>query len=149
MEKVKIRKVKSPLKKYKKIIDEFQEIEYEKINDVDFDVRYKEQGIAIINQLVIDNGLDKDLVCDVFGCDASSYAKFFLNSADDVSYEYILNEFCVLFRCNHMDLHKPHSKNITFVPKWANTYWKMKCYMKYNKLLNVLNHIWGFDNELM
>ncbi len=145
---VKIKKVKAPLKKYKKIIDEFQEVKREELEKADYNELYKEKGIGLIQQLIINNGLNQDLICEVFGCTPSTYSKFFLNALDDTMYEYMLNQFCILFRCQSYDLHTSLHLNVTYVPKWADTYWRMKYYMKYNRMILFFRDIWGFDDEI-
>ena len=143
MGKVKIKHIKTPLKKYKKAIDEFQEINKERMEDYDATIHYNDSLVATINQLIIDNGLDNDLICQVFGCSGKSYAQFFTNNLDDIWFTYMVDEFSVLFRCHPIHLHNPSPYRVTSVPKWANNYWKLKYYMMYNRMILYFRRLWG------
>ena len=135
---VKIRKVKSPLKKYKRIIDEVQGLKGENVKN-----NHNMKVIGLIQQAVITNGLNQDILCDVLGCTPNVYCKFFLDSLDDNMYDYLLKQFFILFRCQGSDF-----KKITYVPKWVDNYWRMKCYMNYNRMILFFRKIWGFNEDL-
>lgn len=143
MGKLQIEHIKAPLKKYKDIIDEFQEIKKEEKNDYDFEIHQNDILVAHINQLIVDNCLDNDLICDVFGCSGEVYAKFFTNNLDDVLFKDMVNKFSILFCCYPFQLYDTSNYFVTSVPKYVNGYWKLKYYMLYNRMILCFRKLWG------
>lgn len=138
LEKVKVRKVKSPLKKYKKIIDEVQ-YDRDKMPEATYG-RLVE--IGRISQLISDNKLNHDLLCEVMGVGEQTYVDFFLDLVDEPIYKYMVKEFCALFRIPIYHLNYKYYNYVTFVPKWCNNYRKMRLYLKYNKIILWYNNLW-------
>lgn len=130
--KVKIKKVKSPLKKYRKIIQEVKEdrkkSEYRTI---------EESTKTIISQLITKNELNHDMLADAFDVDPNTYTLFLTNQLKNnyLDEEYLLNQFSLLFRCNKYDLIPyTYDELVTDVPKWADTVMKLRIYLLYNKI---------------
>lgn len=140
--KVKIKKVKSPLKKYKKIIDEIQLDQESELSKKTFNDLARETEVALINGLVVKNGLDQDLLVEVFNCTPKVYARFFTNSLDEYEHSYMLKKFSLLFRCKVDAFGFADMKSFTFVPKWCDNYLLLRLYMIYNGLYLFLYDLW-------
>ena len=158
MSKVKVRKEKSPrLKKTIKTVEEFfegKDEEYEKFSQLSKEEKklvLRESEVAAISQLITDNELSHDIICEML-CPQNqrTYAKFFANNLIGGTYtgwhEALVKDFAILFRCSPNDFSfTDYHKKAKLVPnRFKDDLTLLYFYWLYNKLYLKLYGLW-FD----